>query len=158
MNSEASSWIAKLRLEKHPEGGYFVETYRSDLAIRFPGHRESRHLSSAIYYMLVGDQFSAFHRIKSDEIWHHYAGGTLALHVLGKTRPILLGKSGSARPQAIIPKGKWIAVSVKSGGFCLAGCTVSPGFDFSDWELGNAARLAAEYPAQKKVIEKYAIV
>ncbi|HEU0048876.1 MAG TPA: cupin domain-containing protein [Nitrososphaera sp.] len=74
--------VKKLGLEKHPEGGYFKQTYRSDTVVDFEGHDAPQSISSAIYYMLVGDQFSAFHKLKSDEIWHHYAGSSITLYAI----------------------------------------------------------------------------
>ena len=82
MNKEAARLVKKLGLEKHPEGGYFKQTYRSDTVVDFEGHDGSQSISSAIYYMLVGDQFSAFHKLKSDEIWHHYAGSSITLYAI----------------------------------------------------------------------------
>ena len=80
MISSAKYWIEKLNFEKHPEGGWFKEVYRSEEVIPkkslpeyFPG---SRNISTSIYYLLEGDDFSAFHRIKSDEIWHYYEGNS----------------------------------------------------------------------------------
>ena len=94
-NSRKSKfWIEKLQLSQHPEGGFYRETYRADLAINFPTKRElssqndrvaSRSISSTIYYLLEGGQKSMFHRMKnSDEIWHFYTGSSLTLYVINK--------------------------------------------------------------------------
>ena len=77
----AQDWIDRLHLQPHPEGGYFRETYRAPLILprsALPGHGGDRAASTAIYFLLAGDQFSAFHRIRSDELWHFYAGSTLS--------------------------------------------------------------------------------
>ena len=86
MIKKAEYWIEKLNLKKHPEGGYFRETYRSDLLIEklalpegFPGERS---ISTAIYFLLCNDEFSAFHRIKSDELWHFYCGDSITSHII----------------------------------------------------------------------------
>ena len=160
LDNEAKRWIARLRLKKHPEGGHFRETYRSELAIKVGRNTEERNVASAIYYVLAGKEFSAFHRLKSDEIWHHYAGGSLSLYVIkkGKMSTMALGKADRESPQLTIEKDCWIAASIKSGGFCLIGCTVSPGFDFRDWELGTRSQLIAAYPRHQKIITSHTIV
>ena len=160
MHSKAAKWIAGLRLEKHPEGGYFRETHRSEIVLDIPGYEGSRNISSAIYYLLVGNQRSLFHKMKSDEIWHWYDGSSLSLHVIKnkKLSRIRLGTRGRAAPQAMIEKGSWMAASISSGDYCLVGCTVAPGFDFRDWELGTRDELLARFPRYKSVIEKYATV
>jgi len=119
-----------------------------------------RNLASAIYYLLAGSEFSAFHRVRSDEIWHHYAGGSLSLYVIknGKMSTIALGKAERESPQFTIEKDCWMAASIKSGSFCLIGCTVSPGFDFRDWELGTRSQLTAAYPRHQKIINRHTIV
>src|SRR3989338_8108370 len=102
----SSQWTRKLGLKAHPEGGYFRETYRCRQ--RVPGKRR-RSFATAIYYLLEKGQFSAFHRLKSDEIWYFHAGGLLKIFLLdgsAKARVIELGKG---RFQAVIPKGRWFA-------------------------------------------------
>lgn len=160
MNKEAAQWIKKLRLQKHPEGGYFKETHRSDLTVEIAGYNGPRQVSTSIYYMLVGGQFSAFHRIKSDETWHHYAGGSLALYAMvdGKLSKIKMGKGKGEMPQFTIKANTWFAASLNDKPYCLLGCTVSPGFDYRDWELGRRDELVRMYPRHKKIIERYTIV
>ena len=157
MNREAARWIRKLQLKEHPEGGYFRETHRSDIAMDFPGYFGKRHLSSAIYYMLVGDQVSAFHKLKSDEMWHWYAGGSLSMWSIENNRlsKLYLGTKGRAGPQVLIKRGSWVAASISSGDYCLVGCTVSPAFDFRDWQIGERTKLIARSPKFKSVIKKY---
>lgn len=121
--------VRKLVLEKHHVGGYFKQTYRSDTIVNIEGYDGQRNISTAIYYMLVGEQFSAFHMIRSDEIWHYYAGGPIILYAIdnkSKLSRIKIGKSGM--PQAIIKAGTWFAAALESRkSYCLLGCTVSPG-------------------------------
>jgi len=160
LNKNAAKWIAKLKLKKHPEGGYFRETYRSERTLVIPGYDGSRNLSSAIYFLLAKGQVSAFHKIKSDEIWHHYAGGVLSLQVIkdGRLSRLNLGSAGNGIPQILIEKGCWMAASISSGNYCLVGCTVTPGFDFRDWELSKRSDLLALFPGHRAFIEKYTTV
>jgi hypothetical protein len=157
VNKEAARLVKKLGLEEHPEGGYFKQTYRSDMTVNVEGHDGPRNISSTIYYMLVGGQFSAFHRIRSDEIWHHYTGGALTLYAIasdGKLSKIKIGRDGT--PQAVIKAGTWFAASLNDKrSYCLLGCTMSPGFDYRDWELGKRDELVKTYPQHKKIIERY---
>ena len=157
MHKEAAKLVKKLELEKHPEGGYFKQTCRSDTTVSVKGYDGPRNISTAIYYMLAGEQFSAFHRIRSDEIWHHYAGGSITLYAIedeGKLSKIKIGRDGT--PQAVIRAATWFAASLDSKrSYCLLGCTVSPGFDYRDWELGKRDDLARIYPQHKRIIERY---
>lgn len=154
--------IHQYNLLPHPEGGYFKETYRSEesipasvLPLRFSGGRT---FSTAIYFLLLKDLFSAFHRIKSDECWHFYEGDSLKVHVLhhnGTYELIRLGKNREEGEvyQAIVPAGAWFA-SETSGEYSFVGCTVAPGFDFKDFELAKAAELKSEYPISENLIER----
>ncbi|MFP4123129.1 cupin domain-containing protein [Coleofasciculus sp.] len=164
LTKNAGYWIEKLGLQKHPEGGYYKETYRSDEEIahenlpkRFSGRRN---FSTAIYFLLVGTEFSALHRIKSDELWHFYAGSSLTIHVVeqsGNYRPIKLGENldeGEAF-QAVVKAGDWFSATVNNPqSYSLVGCTVAPGFDFNDFELGKREELIKRYPQHQSLIEK----
>jgi predicted cupin superfamily sugar epimerase len=157
-------WIELLELEKHPEGGYYRETYRSDEIIdkehlpeRFNG---SRSFSTAIYYLLKGNDFSAFHRIKQDELFHFYEGSPLTIHVIdhsGNYSTIRLGrniKNGEV-PQTILKAGWIFGASVNdANSYSLVGTTVAPGFDFEDFELLGREQLIELYPKHKNIIEK----
>ncbi|HXG07990.1 MAG TPA: cupin domain-containing protein [Nitrososphaera sp.] len=158
MKSTATPKLAKrLRLEKHKEGGYFKETYRSETTIDIEGYEGRRNIATAIYYMLARNDFSAFHRIKSDEIWHHYAGGTVTLYAIdkdGRLSKTRMGKNGAF--QVVIKAGTWFAAALESKrSYCLLGCTVSPGFDYRDWEIGKRDDLVRMYPQHRKIIERY---
>ena len=149
--------IKKLGLEKHPEGGYFKQTYKSDTAVDFEGYDGPRSISSAVYYMLVGHQFSAFHKLKSDEIWHHYAGGSITLYALdgdGKLFKRRIGRDGAS--QAVMKADIWFAATLDSKkSYCLLGCTMSPGFEYRDWALGKRVELLGKYPQHRKIICRY---
>jgi uncharacterized protein len=157
LNKEALRLVKKLGLEKHPEGGYFRHTYRSDTMANLEGFGGPRSISTAIYYMLARDQFSAFHRLRSDEIWHYYAGGSITLYAIekdGKLSKTKIGRRGVL--QAIIKADIWFAAAINDKkSYCLVGCTMSPGFDFRDWELGKRDDLIRKYPQHKKIIKRY---
>jgi predicted cupin superfamily sugar epimerase len=158
LNKYAIQLIKKLRLKKHPEGGYFKETYTADTKVKISGYDKPRYISTAIYYMLVDNQFSAFHRVKSDELWHHYTGGSLTLYAIVKEKllKIKMGKNEGETPQVVIKANTWFAASLKhKNSYCLLGCTVSPGFDYKDWELGKRNELIKMYPQHKAIIERY---
>ena len=163
MAKSAQYWIDKLNLIPHPEGGYYRETYRSELLIarealppQFTGPRLA---STAIYFLLEGENFSAFHRLRSDELWHFYAGSPISVHVIdteGGHSEIQLGDDPDAGDvlQAAVKAGRWFASRVRDPKtFALAGCTVAPGFDFADFELGKRAELVRIYPQHRKLIE-----
>ena len=161
MNKEAEYWVNKLRLQKHPEGGYFVETYRSEKVVNLPDYDGSRHACTAIYFLLEGDQFSSFHTMESDELWHFYAGSSLTLHIIrtdGSLIDVRLGTDidKSETFQTVVKSGSWFAASINNpNSYSLVGCTASPGFDYRDWKLGDVEMLAKRYPQHRSIIEKY---
>jgi len=163
MMKNASYWINSLNLLPHPEGGYYKETYRSlgeikdnTLPNRFNG---SRAYSTAIYFLLEKGNFSAFHRIKSDELWHFYDGDPIAIHVItnnGTLTTHMLGKQPHKGyfPQIVIPANTWFA-SESIGNFSLAGCTVSPGFDFKDFEMADRNTLIGLHEEHSNIIKQF---
>jgi predicted cupin superfamily sugar epimerase len=129
---DADDIIAALRLEPHPEGGYFRETFRDT-------NEGARDHSTAIYYLLRKGERSHWHRVDAAEVWHHYAGGPLELSIAedgAEAHTIILGTSitKGERPQAVVPKGAWQSAR-PLGEFTLTGCTVAPGFDFAGFEM-----------------------
>lgn len=156
--------ISKLELAPHPEGGYFKETYRSTGIIPqnvLEGDFSSdRNYSTGIYFLLTAGNFSAFHRIKQDEMWHFYDGDPLIVHMISpdghySSQRIGLNFEDGELPQFVVPKGVWFASEVAVGGeFSLVGCTVSPGFDFADFELADRTLLSDEFPAYPEIIER----
>ena len=146
----------------HPEGGYYKENYRSKEIInntalpnRFDGDRA---FSTAIFFLLERGDFSAFHRIKSDECWHFYSGGALLIYVIqndGQLEIIKLGNNIENREvfQCVIPANCWFAsIPAPQSEYSLAGCTVSPGFDFKDFEMAEAKNLIIAFPQHAEVI------
>ena len=161
--TEAQDWIDRLNLQPHPEGGFFRETYRATLTLpqsALPGHTGARAASTAIYFLLTGDQFSAFHRIRSDELWHFYAGSSLIVHVIqpgGDYLQLLLGSNTDQGEQfqAVVPAGCWFGSSLRQPDtYALVGCTVAPGFDFADFEMAKREALAAQYPQHRSIIAR----
>jgi len=163
MNKDAAYWIEKLGLEAHPEGGHYRQTYRADLVLAkesLPaGFKGARAASTAIYFLLQGEEFSALHRLRSDEVWHFYVGSPLVVYVIdegGRYSEILLGSDAEAGEvlQAVVKAGCWFGARVRDGrGFALVGCTVAPGFEFEDFEMGKREELVREYPQHRGVIE-----
>jgi predicted cupin superfamily sugar epimerase len=164
VDKNAQYWIDRLSLSPHPEGGYYRVTYKSDLTIvqdvlpsGFPGNRFA---STAIYFLIAQKDFSAFHRIASDELWHFYAGSGLVVYVIdpeGNYFELHLGDAFEAGEvfQAVVKGGCWFASRLKDpAGFALVGCTVAPGFDFADFEMAKRSELVATYPKHRKLIEE----
>ncbi len=162
MQSGKQQLIESLHLQPHPEGGYFSETYRSPGTIKQKngGFPDGRSYSTAIYYLLGSEDVSMFHRIKSDEVWHHYEGTSLTIHVIhpdGSFEKLRLGKNygKNQQPQLVVPAGAWFGVTVdQPGTFALCGCTVSPGFDFKDFEMAERDDLLEKFPRHSEIIEK----
>jgi len=154
--------IARLGLKPHPEGGYYRETYRAPQTIpaealprRFPGPRA---FSTAIYYLLTPDSFSALHRVRADELYHFYLGDPVELLMLapdgaGATVTLGVDLTAGCQPQIVVPAGTWQGARLAAGGlFGLLGCTVAPGFEFADFELASRAALMRQYPAHAGAI------
>jgi uncharacterized protein len=143
---DAAETIRRLGLVAHPEGGFYRETFRSPLVLHLPDGRR-RPASTAIHYFLPPGARSAWHRVASDEVWHHYDGGPLLLHLLG-TGTKRLDRS---EPQIVVPAGVWQAAEPERDGV-LCGCTVAPGFDFADFEMGSPDALIREFPREEQLI------
>ena len=162
MEKNAAYWIDALQLNRHIEGGYFKENYRSSLSIAqenlpdiFGGNRSA---STAIYFLLEKNQFSALHRIASDELWHFYAGSCLTIYEIAKDGLLKAHRLGNNPEkeeslQVVIPAGNWFGARLENGGdYALTGCTVAPGFDFADFELAERSMLTAQYPQHADII------
>ena len=142
-----------LALVPHPEGGYYREHYRAAPSgdARAPG--------TAIFYLLADGEFSAWHRVEQDELWHYYEGAPLELHFLDE-RGYRVEKLGpvadGAIPCHVVPARTWQAAR-SVGGYTLVGNTVSPGFSFDDWSLADAAtraELAARWPEARRALDE----
>ncbi|MDQ6481985.1 cupin domain-containing protein [Dyadobacter sp. LHD-138] len=162
---KASYWVEQYNLTAHPEGGFYAETYRSFENIpqkALPeGFGGDRSFATGIYFLLEKHHFSAFHRIKSDEMWHFYQGEALEIFVIypvsGKLDVIRLGDDPEKGEtfQAVVPANTWFASRPASGSkYALVGCTVAPGFDFEDFEMADRETLRASFPQHAKLIEE----
>jgi hypothetical protein len=144
------------------EGGFFRETYRSQLMIPAealpPGYTGPRHVGTAIYYLLTPSTASLIHRFPGDEVFHFYLGDPvemLQLHPDGKAYSVVIGCDieRGMRPQVVVPAGVWQGSCLVAGGrFALMGTTMAPGFEFSDFEFGNQAALLRQFPEYADLI------
>ncbi len=152
-------WIKNLHLLPHPEGGYFKETYRStEIVINRNGKKRSA--STGIFFLITSENFSAFHKIESDEMWHFYDGAALSVYIIDSKGELEIMKIGNnaeqgEQLQGIVPAGCWFASRVEQpNSFSLVGCTVAPGFDFEDFVLAHRNELVAQFPKHRKIIEE----
>ena len=158
----AKFWIDRLQLAQHIEGGWYSEVYRSPLTFnkdQLPAaFNAERNACTHIYFMLEKNGFSAFHRIKSDELWHFYAGDPLIVYEIddvGNVKEHLLGNDPTQVQSffCVIKAGNWFASKVAGGGeYGLVGCTVAPGFDFNDFEMAKRNDLVKNFPQHRQLI------
>jgi len=164
LKKTAEYWIEHLNLEPHPEGGFYREIYRSGEKIprnvlpdRYSGDRT---FGTSIYYLLRSEDISHFHRLKSDEIWHFYAGSRLDMHLIesnGHHRQFFLGENPELdeQHQAIIPNSTWFGSRVdQPDSYTLVSCTMAPGFEFADFDLRDREKLLREFPEHREIIER----
>ena len=169
--SRAQTLIETLNLAPHPERGYFVETYRAPRVLEgLADYSGPRNASTAIYFLLTAEEPSSYlHRLRTAELFHHYEGCALDVHLLREGEPPRIEVLGTdvvrgERPQIVIPAGTWFAATVQpprsNGGgpargpgdehaherYCLFGCTVAPGFDFEDFELAVGPSFLERFP------------
>lgn len=140
------------------EGGFFHETYRSPRKIELPLYRGPRSLATAIYYLLTQETFSRMHRVPGDEMFHFYLGDPVEMLQLrpdGEGEIVTMGQNIAAgmKLQHVVPGGWWQGARLKSGGtFALMGTTMSPGFEYDDYETPDREKLFAEYPRNAELI------
>lgn len=155
-------WIERLRLEPHPEGGFYREYYRASARLpgTAPADAAGRSLCTAIYYLLERGRSSAFHRIRSDEIWHFHSGGPLLFYSVapdGSFSSATLGADPTAGHalNIVAPAGHWIAAEPSPESlFSLVSCTASPGFEFRDLDMADPEQLISTCPAREALIRK----
>ncbi len=163
-NNKALAIAEKLGMQAHPEGGFYKETYRSEgvispnnLPVEYEG---SRNYSTAIYFMLTSEAFSAFHKIKQDEFWFFHQGTPITFHTISSKGEYNVQTIGNdiARgqlPQLVVKGGDWFAAEIESDNeFALVSCTVSPGFDFNDFVLATKKELTELFPKHEDIISK----
>jgi predicted cupin superfamily sugar epimerase len=151
--------IEHFKMEKHPEGGAFLETYRSTESENFEGFDGERSLATSILFLLKSGEISAFHRIKSDEIWNYHLGDKLEvveINLNGELIKTVLGNDilNGDKLQYTVKAGHWFA-SHSLGTFSLVGCSVAPGFDFRDFEMAKREDLIKDYIDHSTTIEKF---
>lgn len=164
MTLDADYYIENLNLQKHPEGGFYKETYRSfgkiSSSINEDSFPDNRNYSTAIYFLLKGQQYSKFHRIQSDELWHFHAGSGATIHII---HPDSLYEAKYLGPdlqkgqefQHAVPAQSWFGVTVDNpDSFLLASCSVSPGFDFRDFEMADPYQLKKAFPEHSAIIDQ----
>ncbi|WP_109831945.1 cupin domain-containing protein [Reichenbachiella versicolor] len=164
MTNKINEIVKTLDLLPHPEGGFYKETYRSSGIINpadLPDTiTEERNYSTCIYFLLTSENFSAFHKINQDEIWHHYKGGRLTLHMIspeGVYSFVHIGKfiSDGEVPQFVVPAGYYFAAEIpEKDSYALCGCTVSPGFDFRDFSMPTRDNMLKLYPEHQDIIAR----
>ncbi len=161
----AEAIVKALSLLPHPEGGFYKETYRSDGVISedcLPNSFEgNRNYCTGIYYLLKSDDFSAFHKVNQDEMWHFYAGDPIEITMItneGVLNKVRIGSNiiKGQLPQFVVPKDVWFAAKVlQPNSFALAGCTVAPGFDFKDFTLAKRDWLLKKFPHHSTIIKSH---
>jgi len=154
----ADYWITHLRLQPHPEGGYYKEVFRSETEIMRPPSLLPKKACTSIYYLLEGADFSGFHRIASDEIWYFHKGAPLNIHVIDKAGEHLileLSDKPTGSLSVVVNAGFWFAADIPSANdFTLVSCAVAPGFEFSEFEMGGREQLTALYPQHSGLFVK----
>ena len=165
MNEVIKRLVETLELVPHPEGGFFRETYRSSGTILKDllgeQYKGDRNFCTCIYFLLTSDSFSAFHKIRQDEIWHFYQGAPIELHQIapsGHYSKSVVGNNITAghMPQLVVPGGNWFAAGIPEPySYALVGCTVAPGFDFQDFILADRNTLIAQFPEHSEIIKSY---
>ena len=147
--------IDQLHLSPHPEGGWYKESYRAAV-----NDHQERAASTAIYFLLAQQHISHFHRIDSDELWHHYEGDPVRVHILNQDgyQSLLIGSLNipNAHPQGMVPAGSWFAAETEliNHHYALVGCTVAPAFDFKYFELAKTTDLIADFPQHQDLIRR----
>lgn len=150
MHPRAAQLVTELELAPHPEGGFFREIHRASALVHPLDGRSARSALTTIYFLLTAGQVSRWHRVTSDEVWHHCEGAVLELFTAGpdfrEMDRLLLGPhDAGASPVHIVPSNLWQAAR-SAGEYTLVGCTVGPGFEFADFEMLD------QFPALKETV------
>lgn len=155
----ARDWIEKLDLSPHPEGGYYKEVYRSGTLLNIEGYPSPKSALTSIYFLLENDSFSAFHRLKSPEVWYFHAGNPVEACIINPNGELVwrrLGATPDAQLQIAFRPHHYFAAEVSGRkGYSLVSCAVGPGFDFDDFEMPARDALLREYPQHEGVINRF---
>lgn len=155
--------VNKYSLVPHPEGGYYKQTFKSKDNIVPParfGENEELSAGTAIFFLLSGEDFSAWHKLNMAETWHYYGGGDLKLYIIEPNRKlttVTLGNplSDNTIPQYTIEPNKYFSAELSDKeDYCFVGCTVSPGFEFRHFELANRNAFSKQYPEHSDLIKR----
>lgn len=160
----ADFFIEEYKMQAHHEGGYYAEIFRSDNKVvvskEYDSHK--RNALTSIYFLLPSGSFSAWHRVKSDEVWVYNHGCSMTILILGNNAELeyqILGNpiiDPDAQYQIVIPRNHWFCVYLNEPQkFSLISCIVGPGFDFADFELADRKQLIQDFPQHQKLIEKF---
>lgn len=168
MNQRVKELIEFYNLKSHQEGGYFSENYRSNEFLKKEAlpdrYNDKRCFGTSIYFLLFEKGFSAFHRLKSDEIWHFYEGSPLTIITIDKFGEKQILKLGNdiakgQKYQQIVQCDLWfVAFPENEVSYSFVGCTVAPGFEYSDFELGKRDELISQFPQHKDLFDKYCVL
>ncbi|HTG82567.1 MAG TPA: cupin domain-containing protein [Geobacteraceae bacterium] len=152
----AAELIDLYKLQPHREGGWYREVHRSDRFLGLlPGYPGERTALTAIYFLLAAGEFSAFHRVRSEEAWVHLAGAPLELVFLEEEpRIVPLASAGYGEPLAVVPPGV-LQAARSLGDYTLAACLVAPGFDFADFEIPSRERLESAFPRHTELVRRF---
>jgi predicted cupin superfamily sugar epimerase len=155
----AAYWTDLLNLQPHPEGGFYRETFRSAMQVTTVDTKRVKQACTSIYYLLESGDFSAFHRLGSDEIWYFHQGTPLTIYVIDAVDPlqsIELSDQPTGSLSVCIKAGCWFAATpVQAGGYTLVSCAVAPGFEFDEFEMANREKLIAAYPDHEVIISRF---
>ena len=153
----AQALIARYRLDPHPEGGWYREVHRSSrLLSNLPGYSGERPALTAIYFLLAAGEFSAFHRVRSEEAWVHLAGSPLEIILLQHepSRCTLCAPGGAGEPLVVVPGGVLQAARTL-GEWTLVSCLVAPGFDFADFAIPSREELEEAFPRHVELVRRF---
>lgn len=155
MHADAERLIAELGLRPHPEGGWYREIFRSKKRVQFEsGYRAlERSALTCIYYLLEGEEISALHRLRADELWSHHAGGALEVYAIEPAGTLRSYRLGEPAFTVALEAGTWFGARLAEGSpWALLSCAVAPGFEFEDFELAQRGVLSAAFPQHAMVI------
>lgn len=155
---DAAYWIGHLDLQPHPEGGYYKEVFRSEIAINRLSSPGIKQACTSIYYLLEADDYSGFHRLLSDELWYFHKGEPLHIHVIDSDGNYFvheLSDTPSGNLSIAIKAGQWFGSEIPSKtAFALVSCAVAPGFEFTEFEMAGKDNMVAIYPQHEAILSR----
>ena len=151
----AQHWIHTLGLEPHPEGGYYKRIYTNPNTLETTNGPRS--LATSIHFLLEANDYSAWHRIKSDELWYFHDGAPLTIRWILPTGQLISETLSPDQLMVCVPANTWFCAELADRArapalYSLVSCVVTPGFDFADFEMGDVEDLVTLYPQHRDVI------